>query len=96
VASLEKAIDGLVLAFATSQDAYYVHFFDVTVWCNPSESSEKDLKDLDGWKGYMAPLKGEKPKPPQHGTSAWNLEDHIISKHMEQETTDGIVGISTC
>jgi hypothetical protein len=96
VTSSDKAIDGIVLVFATSQDTDYVHCFDVTVRCNPPESSEKDLEDLDGWRGYIAPLKGQKPKPPQPGTSGRNLEDRIISEHMEQEITEGIVGISTC
>ena len=35
VTSLDKAIDGLILVCATSQDTYYVHCVDVTVRCNP-------------------------------------------------------------
>jgi hypothetical protein len=93
VNSSGAAVDGLVLVFVTSQGTDYVHCFDVTVRCNPPDSAEKDLEDLDGWRGYIAPLKRQKSKPSQPGA---NLEDRIISEHMEQETTDGIVGIATC
>lgn len=96
VQSSGTAVDGLVLVFVASRDTDHVHCFDVTVRCNPPESGEKDLEDLDGWRGYIAPLKGQRPKPPQSGATARNLEDRIISEHMEQETTEGIVGIATC
>lgn len=87
------AVDGLVLAFVSSQDTNYVHCFDVTVRCNPPDSPGKDLEDMDGWRGYFAPFKSRKGKPTSTATS---LEDRIISEHMTQETKEGIVGIATC
>jgi hypothetical protein len=97
VTTSSTAVDGLVLVFATSRDTDYVHCFDVTVRCNPPASAEKDLEDLDGWRGYLAPLKGQQAAKPQPvSASQRNLEDRIISEHMIQETTEGIVGIATC
>lgn len=96
VVSSGAAVDGLVLVFVGSQDTDHVHCFDVTVRCNPPDSSEKHLEDLDGWRGYIAPLRGQKRKPAQTDASGRSLEDRIISEHMEQETTEGIVGIATC
>ena len=97
VASSGTAVDGLVLVFVASQDTDRIHCFDVTVRCNPPKSSDKDLEDLDGWRGYIAPLKGQKQKTPPAGASGRTLEDRIISEHMEAgEPTEGIVGIATC
>jgi hypothetical protein len=93
VASSGTAIDGLVLVFVTSRDTDYVHCFDLTVRCNPPDSPGKDLEDMDGWRGYFAPLKNKIRKPVQTGAS---LEDRIISEHMTQEKTEGIVHIATC
>ena len=94
--STDTAADGLVLIFVTSQDTDLVHCFDVTVRCNPSDSSEKDLEDLDGWRGYFAPFKGQHVKPPQSSLSSRNVEDRIISEHMEPEMAEGVVGVATC
>ena len=99
VSASGTAADGLVLAFVTSQDTDYVHCFDVTVRCNPPEASEKkDLEDLDGWRGYFAPLKAHRVGPAQSSTSSShrNLEERIISEHMEQDTVEGIVDIAVC
>jgi hypothetical protein len=99
VSSGGSAVDGLVMVFVTSRDTDFVHCFDVTVRCNPPESTEKkDLEDLDGWRGYFSPLKGHKAKPTQASSAAGprTLEERIVSEHMEQETVEGIVGISTC
>jgi hypothetical protein len=96
VTSSGTALDGLALVFVASQDTDRVHCFDVTVRCNPSKSSDKDLEDLDGWRGYIAPMKGQKQKAPTPGTGARTFEDRIISEHLEQETAEGIVGIATC
>lgn len=95
VTSSESAIDGLVLVFVTSRETDFVHCFDLTVRCNPPDSSSlgKDLEDMDGWRGYFAPLKNKKRKPVRTGAT---LEDRVISEHMEQEKTEGIVHISTC
>jgi hypothetical protein len=89
------AADGLVLCFVTSQETDHVHCFDLTVRCNPPDSAEKDLEDLDGWRGYFAPLKGRRIKAPQ-SVSSRNVEDRIIQEHMDQDTTEGIMGIATC
>eukprot|EP00934_Nitzschia_sp_Nitz4_P006160 Nitzschia sp. Nitz4//scaffold35_size145790//53677//57308//NITZ4_003021-RA/size145790-augustus-gene-0.134-mRNA-1//-1//CDS//3329549097//6150//frame0 len=89
------AVDGLVLVFASSQETDYVHCFDVTVRCNPPDSPQKDLEDMDGWRGYFAPLKSRKRKPPQL-PGPTTLEDRVISDHMTQESVEGIVGIATC
>jgi hypothetical protein len=49
---------------------------------------------MDGWRGYFAPFKiKKKRRPVQTGAT---LEDRIISEHMEQEKTEGIVHIATC
>jgi hypothetical protein len=93
------ALDGLVLVFITSEDTDYIHCFDVTVRCNPPDSSEKDLEDFDGWRGYLAPFKG-KEKPVRTGAGQpqqqQSLEDRIVSEHMEPERIEGINGIATC
>ena len=97
VATSGTAADGLVLAFVTSQDTDYVHCFDVTVRCNPPESSEKkDLEDMDGWRGYFAPLKGKHVRPAQSSSQQRTAEERIISEHMEQDTVEGIIGIAVC
>jgi hypothetical protein len=95
VTSAGAALDGLVLAFITSEDTDYIHCFDVTVRCNPPDSLEKDLEDMDGWRGYLAPFKGQK-KPSRPGTGPQSAEDRIVSEHLETEKTEGIVGIATC
>lgn len=93
VASPGSSVDGLILVFVTSQDTDFIHCFDLTVRCNPPDSPGKDLEDMDGWRGYFAPLKNKRRKPVQTGAS---LEDRIISEHMERETTEGIVHIASC
>lgn len=89
------AMDGLVLAFITSADTEYLHCFDVTVRCNPPDSAEKDLEDMDGWRGYIAPFKGQK-KPSRGGNAPQSAEDRIIADYMEADKTEGIIGIATC
>lgn len=110
VVSGGSAVDGLVLVFVTSQDTDLVHCFDVTVRCNPpppnSSTTEKDLEDLDGWRGYIAPLKGQNKKPnkiymrDQSSGSARTIEERIIAEHLNAgastEEKEGIVGIATC
>ena len=96
------AFDGLVLVFVTSRDTDFVHCFDLTLRCNPPESSpddnadKKDLEDMDGWRGYITPLKGQHIRSPQASSSARSLEERIITDHMEEEKIEGIVGIATC
>lgn len=95
--SKSPALDGLVLAFITSKDTENIHCFDVTVRCNPPDkSSNKDsLEDLDGWRGYLAPFKGQQKI--DHTTPQTSVEDRIISEHMEPEAgKEGIVAIATC
>ena len=97
-----NSVDGLVLVFVTSRDTDRIHCFDVTVRCNPlpstSTTSEKDLEDLDGWRGYIAPLKGNTPKinnnkksdnkattggnNPTTNASRLTAEERIIAEHM--------------
>jgi hypothetical protein len=62
-------------------------------------SQDKDLEDLDGWRGYIAPLQGRtirtKTSSARGGTSA---EDRIVAEHMsggDDSKTEGIVGIAT-
>lgn len=51
------ALDGLVLAFLCSKDSPYVHCVDLTIRCNPPlTTEERELEDMDGWRGYIAPL----------------------------------------
>eukprot|EP00429_Kryptoperidinium_foliaceum_P062784 CAMPEP_0176084720 /NCGR_PEP_ID=MMETSP0120_2-20121206/42396_1 /TAXON_ID=160619 /ORGANISM="Kryptoperidinium foliaceum, Strain CCMP 1326" /LENGTH=200 /DNA_ID=CAMNT_0017418525 /DNA_START=53 /DNA_END=652 /DNA_ORIENTATION=+ len=85
VVPAENAVDGLVLVFATSRDTDYVHCFDLTVRCNPPDTPGKDLEDMDGWRGYFAPLKSKKRRVIPAGAS---LEDRIVTEHMEQEKVD--------
>jgi hypothetical protein len=102
-----NSVDGLVLVFVASRDTDRIHCFDVTVRCSPPlTTSENDLEDLDGWRGYIAPLKGQQPTststsmPTDYG-GARISEQRIISEHMGgQETSsdnkkEGIVGIAT-
>lgn len=96
IAATDAAVDGLVVVFVTSEDTGHVHCFDVTVRCNPPASADKDLDDLDGWRGYLAPFRYKKAKPP-HSSNSRSLEDRIISEHMEyQEPLEGIVDLATC
>jgi hypothetical protein len=91
----ENAVDGLVLAFLTSQETDYVHCFDLTVRCNPPPTSSlENLEDMDGWRGYFAPFKTKRRQAivPTGAT----LEDRVISEHMQQEPTEGIVHIASC
>ena len=62
------ALDGLVLCFlastqssssssSTTTSLPLVHCVDVTIRCNPPlDTQERELEDLDGWRGYLAPL----------------------------------------
>jgi hypothetical protein len=93
-----NSVDGLVLVFATSRDTDRIHCFDVTVRCNPLPlnnitASEKDLEDLDGWRGYIAPLKGNNPNNNNKNdnkttggnptnSSRLSAEERIIAEHM--------------
>ena len=54
--TISSVADGLVLGWVTGSDTERVHCFDVTVRCNPPLAIEKDLEDLDGWRGYFAPF----------------------------------------
>lgn len=82
---------------------------DAATGTNAGKSGKKngDLEDLDGWRGYLAPMKRF-----QQETSSGNdaggtrsSEDRIISEHMGGSANnsgtsgmpkDGIVGIATC
>ncbi len=93
VTSSETAVDGLVLVFVTSQDTDFVHCFDLTVRCNPPDTTGKDLEEMDGWRGYFAPLKNKARRSVPAGVT---LEDRIITEHLEQDNTEGIVHIAVC
>jgi hypothetical protein len=49
---------------------------------------------MDGWRGYFAPFKTKRRQAivPTGAT----LEDRVISEHMQQEPTEGIVHIASC
>lgn len=91
------AMDGLVLIFAASRNTDFVHCFDVTVRCNPPDNLlEKDLEDMDGWRGYFAPMRN---LGSQQESGARTTEDRIINEHLDARAdrqAEGIVGISTC
>lgn len=93
VNATESAVDGLVLVFVASHETDFIHCFDVTVRCNPPDVASKDLEDMDGWRGYFAPLKQKKVRALPAGAT---LEDQIISEHLQQETTVGVIGMATC
>ena len=67
------SLDGLVLAFLSSPETDFVHCVDVTVRCNPplaihnndaitstaaASPDQRDLEDMDGWRGYFCPFAG--------------------------------------
>ena len=74
------ALDGLVLVFVASQATPLVHCFDVTVRCNPPDTSE-NLEDLDGWRGYFAPI----TSPVTASDESTNLA-----------ASEGIIAMATC
>jgi hypothetical protein len=121
VVSTGTAVDGLVLAFVTSCDTDRVHCFDISVRCNKkiNESSDsatpsnnnksgkkdRDLEDLDGWRGYLAPLRQNKRAVADTNNAATrSAEDRIIADHMgggdgggnPEQSEEGIVSIATC
>lgn len=88
------SVDGLVLAFVASRGTNRVHCFDVTVRCTPPSSKastatstfEKDLEDLDGWRGYFAPFNGRTTGSAAVTTTATrtkSTEDRIIAEHLQ-------------
>jgi len=83
------AADGLVLVFVTSRDTELVHCFDVTIRCNPPSTAEKEIEDLDGFRGYFAPFR----KVPQERKSSQDA----IHEHMEDSSSaDKLVAIAAC
>jgi hypothetical protein len=109
VTTSTNSVDGLVLVFVTSRDTDRIHCFDLTVRCTPTSSSStgKDLEDMDGWRGYIAPLKGQtratsKSTHRDQGSGARTAEDRIIAEHLggkdssnAENQKEGIVGIAT-
>jgi hypothetical protein len=107
VVTSTNSVDGLVLVFVTSQDTDRIHCFDVTVRCSPPTTTlENDLEDLDGWRGYIAPLKGQKQSSTTKSMSrdpggARISEERIIAEHMggQENSSDnkkeGVIGIAT-
>ena len=81
VISSGKSLDGLVLVFVASPDTDRVHCFDVTVRCNPPDTSE-NLEDLDGWRGYFAPF--TTPQAPSETTES------------TEDPSMGIMALATC
>ena len=111
VVASEHAVDGLVLAFLTSRETDHVHCFDLTLRCNPPDTTKttlsmhsttatENLEDMDGWRGYFAPFKTKRRHvtvPSTAGGSvAPTLEDRVISEHMQQDAIEGIVHIASC
>jgi len=89
VASSGTAIDGLVLAFVTSRDTDRVHCFDISVRCNKksngsnkSDTIDEDLEDLDGWRGYLNPLRSK--------------HKQIVTDNKNERMEEGILSIATC
>ncbi|KAL3925604.1 MAG: hypothetical protein SGILL_000298 [Bacillariaceae sp.] len=74
---------------------------------NSTAGPDKDLEDLDGWRGYIAPLQGRSNKPKASSSAATNTggtsaEDRIVAEHMgasggndSSKEKEGIVGIAT-
>ena len=109
VVSSGSAIDGLVLAFVTSRDTNRVHCFDISVRCNNknkesskdgkakiSKSGKKngDLEDLDGWRGYLAPMKGKQQDILTNDVG--EPTGGAVSSGTSEKAEEGIVGIATC
>jgi hypothetical protein len=106
VVTSTDSVDGLVLVFVASRDTDRIHCFDITVRCSPpSTTLENDLEDLDGWRGYIAPLNGQKRSSPSRTLSrdhsgARIVEERIVAEHMGgheniSDKRDGIIGIAT-
>lgn len=86
-ASSSTALDGLVLAFLCSKESSYVHCVDVTIRCNPPlTTEERELEDMDGWRGYVAPLQSKTPS-----TDATNSSSTTTAASPEH-----ILDIATC
>eukprot|EP00977_Amphora_coffeiformis_P002374 scaffold448_cov156-Amphora_coffeaeformis.AAC.3 len=69
--SSATALDGLVLAFLASNESPYVHCVDLTIRCNPPLTTEElQLEDMDGWRGYVAPLMQTNTSPSNTTTAA--------------------------
>lgn len=79
----EEALDGLVLVFSASKFSSLVHCFDVTVRCHPQEGNES-LEDLDGWRGYFAPLSQSQALSSRDSSSTLDL------------SSDGIIALAAC
>jgi hypothetical protein len=106
VVTSTNSVDGLVLVFVTSRDTDRIHCFDVTVRCSPpSTALENDLEDLDGWRGYIAPLQGQNLSSTSKSVSrglggARIAEERIIAEHMggqennSDNKSEGIIGIA--
>jgi hypothetical protein len=77
--SMVEVLDGLVLAFVTSRDTNLVHCFDITARCNPppNEATGTTFGDLDGWRGYFAPIPATARQDPA-SSGAPNPQDENI------------------
>lgn len=85
--SSATALDGLVLAFLCSKESSYVHCVDVTIRCNPPlTTEEKELEDMDGWRGYVAPLQ----------CTASSIDATTNSVAAATSGTEQILDIATC
>jgi hypothetical protein len=110
VVASDHAVDGLVLAFLTSRETDHVHCFDLTLRCNPPDTTKttlsthtttatESLEDMDGWRGYFAPFKTKRRHVTVQtpvGSAAPTLEDRVVSEHMQQDAIEGIVHIASC
>ncbi len=95
VATSTPAMDGLILIFVSSKNTDVVHCFDVTVRCNPPES-EKDLEDMDGWRGYFAPL-AERPEDKSvHGATHSSSVAATTTVDTTSSGPENIVGMAVC
>jgi hypothetical protein len=85
--------DGLVLCLAASPNSSRVHCFDVTVRCNPTQSSTAlaASEELDGWRGYWTPF-----PPTILLRQPANAVTTPPSTDATSSTTLGVLAIAAC